>query len=86
MLVHVERTCYTVKPYAPLPGLCCVVCSVPLDEMVDQIFDSLLHLRFLQWDGVTLIRDLHNELSQFVELALDLEETLSCQSKPERQR
>lgn len=50
--------------------------------MVDQIFNSLLHLGFLQRDGVTLIGDLHNQLPQFVQLTLDLEETLRCQSKP----
>lgn len=64
--------------------LLCVVLSVPLDEVIDKVFNSLLHLRFLQRDRVTLIGDLHNQLPQFVQLTLDLEETLCCQSKPAR--
>lgn len=62
----------------------CVVFRVPLDEVIDEVFDSLLHLRFLQRDWVTFIGDLHNQFPQFVQLTLDLEETLGCQSKPER--
>lgn len=65
--------------------LCCAVwCSVPLDEVIQEVFDSLLHLRFLQGDWVTFVGDLHNQLPQFVQLTLDLEETLGRQSKPER--
>lgn len=59
---------------------------VPLDEVVDEIFDPLLDLRLLQGDGVALVRDLHHQFSQFVELALDLEETLCGQSEPEDRR
>ncbi len=58
--------------------------SVPLDEVIEEVFDSLLHLRFLQGDWVTFVGDLHDQLPQFVQLTLDLEETLGCQSKPER--
>lgn len=64
----------------------CVAFRVPLDEVVDQVFDSLLHLSFLQWDRVALIRHFDNKLPQFVQLTFDLEETLGCQSKPERVR
>lgn len=57
---------------------------VPLDEVVEEVLDLLLHLRFLQGDRITFVGDLHNQLPQFVQLTLDLEKTLGCQSKPER--
>lgn len=64
--------------------LCCVLFRVPLDEMINEVFDALLHLMFLQGDRITFIGDLHNQLHQFVQLTLYLEETLGDQSKPER--
>lgn len=66
------------------PVLRCAVFRLPLDELIDEVFDSLLHLRFLQGDRVTFVGDLHNQLPQLVQLTLDLEKTLGCQSKPER--
>lgn len=61
-----------------------VVLQVPLDEVIDEVFNSLLQLRSLQGDRITLVGDLQNQFPQFVQLALDLEETLGCQSEPER--
>lgn len=55
----------------------------PLDQVVDQVFDSFLHLRLLQRDGVALIRHLHHQFSQFVQLPFNLEEALCRQSEPE---
>lgn len=63
--------------------LCCVL-LVPLNEVVDEVFNSIFHLRFLQWYWVALIGDLHNQLPQFVQLTLDLEQALCCQSEPEK--
>lgn len=60
-----------------------MVLAVPLDEVVEEVFDPLLQLRLLQRDRVTLVGHLHNQLPQFVQLPLDLEETLSCQREPE---
>ena len=60
--------------------------TVPLDEVIDEVFNSLLQLRFLQRDRVTLIRDLHDQLPQFVQLTLDMEETLDRQRQPEKGR
>lgn len=61
-----------------------LVAFSPLDEVVEEVLDSLLQLRFLQRDWVTLICDLHHQFSQFVQLSLDLEEALCCQSEPEK--
>lgn len=58
-------------------------CGVPLDEVVEEVLDALLHLRFLHRDGITFVGDLHHQLPQFVQLTFDLEEALCCQSKPE---
>lgn len=62
--------------------VCVVVLELPFDEVVDEVFHLLVHLGFLQGDGVTLIGDLHYQLLQFVQLPLDLEQTLGGQSKP----
>ena len=62
-----------------------MVLVVPLDEVVEVVFDPLLQLRLLQRDRVTLVGHLHNQLAQFVQLPLDLEETLSRQREPERE-
>lgn len=59
-----------------------MVLRLPLDQVVDEVFDSLLHLRFLQGDRVTLVGDLHDQIGQFVQLTLHLEQTLCCQSEP----
>jgi len=63
---------YTMMPNFPLNKywLYIVFCitglhfamSVPLDEMVDEVLDSFFQLRFLQWNWVTLISNLHNQL------------------------
>ena len=57
-------------------------CSLPLDEVVEEVLDALLHLRFLHRDGIKFVGDLHHQLPQFVQLTFDLEEALCCQSKP----
>lgn len=57
---------------------------VPLDEMVDEIFHSLFHLRLLQGYWIALIGHLHHQLPQFVQLTLDLEKALGSQGEPER--
>ncbi len=63
-----------------------VLPCLPPDEVVDEVFDSLLQLRFLKRDWVTFVGDLHHQFPQFVQLTLDLEETLCCQSEPERRQ
>lgn len=60
------------------------VSAVPLDEVVQEVLDPLLHLGLLQRDGIALVGDLHHQLAQLVQLALDLEEALCRQGEPER--
>lgn len=62
----------------------CVSLHLPPDEVVDEVFDSLLQLGFLQGDRVAFVGDLHDQFAQFVQLTFDLEEALCRQSKPER--
>lgn len=50
-----------------------IVLRVPLDEVIDEVFDSFLQLRFLHGNGVTLVGDLQDQLPQFVQLPLHLE-------------
>lgn len=57
---------------------------VPLDEMVQEVLDPLLHLGLLQRDRIALVGDLNHQLAQLVQLALDLEEALGRQGEPER--
>lgn len=59
---------------------------IPLDEVVEEILDSLLQVGFLQGDWVAFVGDLDDQFSQFVQLAFDLEEALGCQSKPEEEK
>lgn len=56
--------------------------DVPLDEVVDQVFNSLVQLWFLQRYWVALVGDLHDQFPELVQLALDLEEALRCHGKP----
>lgn len=61
------------------------MCAVlPLDEVVEEVLDPLLHLRFLQRDWIALIGDLHHQLTQFVQLTLDLEEALGREGEPKQ--
>lgn len=59
---------------------------VPLDEVVQEVLDPLLHLGLLQRDRIALVGDLHHQLAQLVQLALDLEEALGRQGEPERRK
>lgn len=58
--------------------------AVPLDEVVQEVLDPLLHLGLLQRDRIALVGDLHHQLAQLVQLPLDLEEALGRQGEPER--
>lgn len=55
---------------------------VPLDEVVNQVFNSLLQLWFLQRNRVALVGNLYDQFSEFVQLALDLEEALCRHGEP----
>lgn len=55
---------------------------LPLDEVVEEVLDPLFHLRFLQRNRVALIGDLHHQLTQLVQLTLDLEEALRHEGEP----
>lgn len=57
--------------------------SLPLDEVVEQVLDSLLQLGLLQGDWVAFVGDLYDQFPQFVQLAFDLEEALGGQGEPE---
>lgn len=59
---------------------------VPLDEVVEQVLDSLLQLGLLQGDRVAFVGDLYDQFPQFVQLPFDLEEALGGQSEPEEKK
>lgn len=63
---------------------CCalIVHLLPFNEVIDEVFDLLLHLRSLERDWITLVSDFEDQLTQFVQLSFNLEKTLGCQGKP----
>lgn len=60
--------------------------SIPLDEVVEQVLDSLLQVGLLQGDWVAFVGDLYDQFPQFVQLAFDLEEALGRQREPEEEK